>query len=61
MNDPHPHLDAGDQAALRFLNDWEDGTPKSFGNDFTAQWNGERSCMLTEIQLEIWKKSRNQE
>ena len=23
----------------QFLNDWPDGTPKSFGNDFTAHWD----------------------
>lgn len=28
-----------DAQALAFLNDWPDGTPKSFGNGFTLHWH----------------------
>lgn len=28
-----------DKAVKKFLNDWDDDTPKSFGNDFTNEWH----------------------
>lgn len=39
-----------DDEAIRFLNDWEDGTPKSFGNDFTAYMKGNPCCISLPIQ-----------
>ena len=38
----------------RMLNDWDDGTPKSFGNDFTAHWDGAWSLMMTQSAFDKW-------
>ena len=36
---------------LALLNDWPCGTPKSFGNAFTAYLDGQPSCMATRAEL----------
>lgn len=38
----------------RMLNDWEDGTPKSFGNAFTEHWDGEHSQMMSDAVFKRW-------
>lgn len=40
-----------DAAVLALLNDWPDGTPKSFNTAFTAHYDGQPSCMATPQQL----------
>ena len=46
---------AEDQQAVDLLNDWEDGTPKSFGNAFTEHFDGQPSCALENSPLEKWQ------
>jgi hypothetical protein len=38
----------------RLLNDWPDGTPKSFNNEFTAHWDGKNSHMMTNAAFSKW-------
>lgn len=54
-------MTASDQAALDLLNDWPDGTPKSFGNAFTAHFDGERSCMCTQRDHDKWAEAQKRE
>jgi hypothetical protein len=41
-----------DAQALALLNDWPDGTPKSFGTDFTAHHDGQPSM----FGLDRWNR-----
>jgi hypothetical protein len=41
-------------AEEQMLNDWEDGTPKSFGNAFTEHWDGAHSQMMTQALFDRW-------
>ena len=42
----------------RMLNDWEDGTPKSFNNAFTEHWDGENSQMVSVAAFHKWWKEQ---
>jgi hypothetical protein len=44
MQAPNSAHEAGE---LAFMLDWPDGTPKSFGNEFTAYLDGRPSCFNT--------------
>lgn len=58
MNRQSHHPESDDSQALRLLNDWPDGTAKSFGTAFTAHFDGEKSCMCTDRDHARWTEKQ---